>query len=45
MLTYVSFMKALDGGELPKLAMDELQPYLKKTKVQRLYPSKLKDGE
>ena len=45
MLTYVPFIKAIESCSLPQAVMDELQPYIKKEKVWRLYPSKLKDWE
>jgi len=45
MLTYVPFIKAIEGSSLPQAVMNELQPYLRKEKVWRLYPSKLKDWE
>lgn len=44
-LAYVSLVKAIEGKEIPDQVLKDLQPYIKKEKVWRLYPSKLKEWE
>ncbi len=44
-LAYVSLVKAIESRELPEQVLKDLQPFIKKEKVWRLYSSKLKEWE